>query len=205
MSRFLFVLVGKSGCDRDKLIDRVVEEGLAERLLSCTNREKRDYEVDGVHYRFFKEYQYDDDNLMFSHAFPNYLGEAIQYWLWRCDIPAGDTNLICKGDIDTVNVLRAHREFKVVPIYVHTRDDIILQRILNRTRRYSEHDYKGMCHKFLIDSKMYTTDALIDNDILYSVDNSFSTEQAIKTLMKIISKETGSKFVMAEQLCLNLD
>jgi hypothetical protein len=52
---------------------------------------------------------------------------------------------------------------------------------------------------------MYTTDALIDNDILYSVDNSFSTEQAIKTLMKIISKETGSKFVMAEQLCLNLD
>jgi guanylate kinase len=49
------VLSGPSGVGKTTIANRLIQEGICERNISCTTRPKREYEVDGYDYDFVTE------------------------------------------------------------------------------------------------------------------------------------------------------
>ncbi len=56
----IIVLHGPSGVGKDTVIDRLRERTGIHRATSCTSRPPRDDEVDGIHYHFLSEAQFEE-------------------------------------------------------------------------------------------------------------------------------------------------
>lgn len=145
----IIALFGPSGVGKDAIQNRIASsyEDM-HKIISCTTRPKRDYEVEGQDYFFLEPIQFAQKVLDGS------MLEATSFraWMYGTPIDALDKDKINIGvfNIAGIECLLEDSRLEVVPVYVEVSPKTRLMRALSREQNPDCHE---VCRRFLADEK----------------------------------------------------
>lgn len=145
----IIALFGPSGVGKDAIQNRIASsyEDM-HKIISCTTRPKRDYEVEGQDYFFLEPIQFAQKVLDGS------MLEATSFraWMYGTPIDALDKDKINIGvfNIAGIECLLEDSRLEVVPVYVEVSPKTRLMRALSREQNPDCHE---VCRRFLADEQ----------------------------------------------------
>ena len=145
----IIALFGPSGVGKDAIQNRIASsyEDM-HKIISCTTRPKRDYEIEGQDYFFLEPIQFAQKVLDGS------MLEATSFraWMYGTPIDALDKDKINIGvfNIAGIECLLEDSRLEVVPVYVEVSPKTRLMRALSREQNPDCHE---VCRRFLADEK----------------------------------------------------
>lgn len=145
----VIALFGKSGVGKDT-IQKYLINNMSDihKIIGCTTRPKRDYEIEGIDYNFLKLedflYELKEKNIIEYTEFRN--------WMYGTQLKAFDKDKINIGIFNPASIekILTDNRFDVLPIQIITSNKIRLLRSLNREENP---DCKEICRRFLSDEK----------------------------------------------------
>lgn len=184
----VLALFGPSGSGKDEVsrwIASHFSNNTLQRIVPCTTRPKREYEINGQDYYFLThdEFVRKDLNheMLEVAAFNNWLYGTLESTLSNEYINLGVFN------IEGIESLFYHSNIDVLPIFVYCEDKIRLQRALNREEHPNCHE---VCRRFLADEIDFQQKNIHFNYI--TINNSFSIES---TIFEFTNNETIQKWI----------
>lgn len=145
----IIALFGPSGVGKDAIQNRIASsyEDM-HKIISCTTRPKRDYEVEGQDYFFLEPIQFAQKVLDGS------MLEATSFraWMYGTPIDALDKDKINIGvfNIAGIECLLEDSRLEVIPVYVEVSPKTRLMRALSREQNPDCHE---VCRRFLADEQ----------------------------------------------------
>lgn len=145
----IIALFGPSGVGKDAIQNRIASsyEDM-HKIISCTTRPKRDYEVEGQDYFFLEPIQFAQKVLDGS------MLEATSFraWMYGTPIDTLDKDKINIGvfNIAGIECLLEDSRLEVIPIYVEVSPKTRLMRALSREQNPDCHE---VCRRFLADEQ----------------------------------------------------
>lgn len=145
----IIALFGPSGVGKDAIQNRITSsyEDM-HKIISCTTRPKRDYEVEGQDYFFLEPIQFAQKVLDGS------MLEATSFrtWMYGTPIDALDKDKINIGvfNIAGIECLIEDPRLEVIPVYVEVSAKTRLMRALQREENPDCHE---ICRRFLADEQ----------------------------------------------------
>ena len=159
-------LFGESGSGKDTIQNAIVSAcANMNKIISCTTRPKRDYEIDGKDYFFLDNFQFAQKVLDGS------MLEATSFraWMYGTPLDSLDKDKINIGvfNIAGIECLMEDPRLEIVPIYVEVSPKNRLMRALTREENPDCHE---ICRRFLADVQDF---AKLENDSFdyYGINN----------------------------------
>lgn len=144
----IIVLFGKSGAGKDTALKEICKDESFNKIITCTTRPKRDYEIDGVDYHFLTTSDF---------YLKKAKGDFIEHtcfndWFYGTDINNLREDKINIGvfNINAITQLFIHPYVEVELVYIKASDKTRLLRNLNRE---CEPNCYEICRRFLADKK----------------------------------------------------
>ena len=180
----LIILVGKSGSGKDYFFNYALKNYPLSPIILHTTRPMRKGEIDGKTYHFVTMDELnslEEKNLLIERRDYNTV-----HGIWSYATSSKENDIVNKNYI-TINTWDGVKKFKnyyepslIIPIYISVRDDILLERAINRERTTNQ-DYLELCRRFIADSKDFTENDLVTyNPII--IDNNESLLESSKSL-----------------------
>ena len=172
----IIALFGPSGVGKDAIQNRIASsyEDM-HKIISCTTRPKRDYEVEGQDYFFLEPIQFAQKVLDGS------MLEATSFraWMYGTPIDALDKDKINIGvfNIAGIECLLEDSRLEVVPVYVEVSPKTRLMRALSREQNPDCHE---VCRRFLADEQDFAKINAGDGFDYYVIHN--EEEMTLKTV-----------------------
>lgn len=153
----IIAIFGKSGAGKDTLLNAIFSKySLGKykinKIVSCTTRPARDFEVDGIHYHFlsikdFAEKLYNDEVL-----------ECAEFNDWYYGTLKKDLKDDCINigvfNIEGIFNLIENRELEVLPVYLEVDPEVRLSRCILREKNPN---FKEIFRRFMVDEKDFLT------------------------------------------------
>ena len=145
----IVVLFGKSGAGKDTTLKEICKDSDFNKIITCTTRPKRDYEVDGVDYNFLTIPQFSEKVLNGD------MIEATSFnddWFYGTDIHSLREDKINVGvfNISSIECMFGNPDLELELVYIIASDKTRLLRNLNREYDPNCHE---ICRRFLADEK----------------------------------------------------
>lgn len=188
----IFCLMGKSSSGKDTIFRKLLQqENLQLKpIILYTTRPIRKNEKQG------REYHFTNLKTIEEYAAKGKVIERREYhtvkgvWTY-CTIDDGQIDL-SKNTYLIITTLEAYQQLQhyygkdfVVPIYIHVKDGIRLERAMRRERRQIYPNYDELCRRFLADNKDFSLQNLKAADIqtFYHNENLSNCLKEIKALI----------------------
>ncbi len=160
MSKYkVIALFGYSCSGKDTIQKKMVSFPNTHKIISCTTREKRDYEQEGVDYYFVTHEQFAQKVMC---------GEILEATIFQNNAYGTPINGLIEdkiniGVFDSVGIesLIADARIEVIPVFIMADDKVRLLRALNRE---SIPNCEKICTRFLDEKKLFQ-----DLDFDYSI------------------------------------
>ena len=178
----IIALFGPSGVGKDAIQNRIASsyEDM-HKIISCTTRPKRDYEVEGQDYFFLEPIQFAQKVLDGS------MLEATSFraWMYGTPIDALDKDKINIGvfNIAGIECLLEDSRLEVIPVYVEVSPKTRLMRALSREQNPDCHE---VCRRFLADEQDFAKINARDGIDYYVIHN--EEEMTLETVSDWILK-----------------
>ena len=145
----IIALFGPSGAGKDTIQKAIVSNySNMNKIISCTTRPKRDYEVDGVDYFFLTPLEFAQKVLDGS------MLEATSFRAWMYGTPldglAKDKINIGVFNITGIECMLEDSRLEVIPVYVSVSAK---ERMIRALEREIDPDCHEICRRFLSDEK----------------------------------------------------
>ena len=175
----IYVLMGKSATGKDTIYKKIIEraELHLQEVVTYTTRPIRKNETEGVEYHFVDKEFFDkckEKNNIIEYRMYNTVHGTWYYFMvndGQIDLQS-EKKYIIIGTLESYEQIRRYYGKGVVkPIYIEIDDVERLIRALNREKEQSTPKYEEMCRRFLADSKDYSEENLLKNEITVRYDN----------------------------------
>ena len=175
----IYVLMGKSAAGKDTIYKKIIEraELHLQEVVTYTTRPIRKNETEGVEYHFVDKEFFDkckEKNNIIEYRMYNTVHGTWYYFMvndGQIDLQS-EKKYIIIGTLESYEQIRRYYGKEVVkPIYIEIDDGERLTRALNREKEQSTPKYEEMCRRFLADSKDYSEENLLKNEITVRYDN----------------------------------
>lgn len=175
----IYVLMGKSATGKDTIYKKIIEraELHLQEVVTYTTRPIRKNETEGVEYHFVDKEFFDkckEKNNIIEYRMYNTVHGTWYYFMvndGQIDLQS-EKKYIIIGTLESYEQIRRYYGKGVVkPIYIEIDDGERLTRALNREKEQSTPKYEEMCRRFLADSKDYSEENLLKNEITVRYDN----------------------------------
>jgi len=145
----IVALFGESGAGKDTTLKAVCENTDFNKIITCTTRPKRDYEINGVDYHFLTIPQFSEKVLNGDMIEATTFNED---WFYGTDIKTLKEDKINIGVFNpgSIECLFENPDLELYLVYVSASDKTRLLRNLNRE---NDPDCKEICRRFLADKK----------------------------------------------------
>lgn len=175
----IYVLMGKSATGKDTIYKKIIEraELHLQEVVTYTTRPIRKNETEGVEYHFVDKEFFDkckEKNNIIEYRMYNTVHGPWYYFM----VNDGQINLQSEKKYIIIGTLESYEQIRryygkgvVKPIYIEIDDGERLTRALNREKEQSTPKYEEMCRRFLADSKDYSEENLLKNEITVRYDN----------------------------------
>ena len=154
----IIAIMGKAGSGKDTLLNALMEEEIfkdACKIISCTTRPIREYEIDGVDYHFITTKEFTNQILS---------GEMIEAtvfntWCYGTSLKNLDLNKINIGvfNPEGIELLKERNDVDLTVIYVQANDKDRLLRQLNREENPDCHE---IVRRFSADEEDFDDDEI---------------------------------------------
>ena len=190
----IYVLKGKSATGKDTIYKKFLEKKKLHlhEVVTYTTRPIRENEIEGVEYHFVsKEYfgKCKQKNNIIEYRMYNTVHGQWYYFMvndGQIDLHSDKKYLII-GTLESYEQIRRYYGKEVViPIYIEIEDGERLTRALKREKEQSSPKYEEMCRRFLADSKDYSEENLLKNEITvryYNTDLNTCIEQIVSDMV----------------------
>ena len=175
----IYVLMGKSATGKDTIYKKIIEraELHLQEVVTYTTRPIRKNETEGVEYHFVDKEFFDkckEKNNIIEYRMYNTVHGTWYYFMvndGQIDLQS-EKKYIIIGTLESYEQIRRYYGKGVVkPIYIEIDDGERLTRALNREKEQSTPKYEEMCRRFLADSRDYSEENLLKNEITVRYDN----------------------------------
>ena len=175
----IYVLMGKSATGKDTIYKKILENDRLhlQEVVTYTTRPIRKNETEGVEYHFVDKEFFDkckEKNNIIEYRMYNTVHGTWYYFMvndGQIDLQS-EKKYIIIGTLESYEQIRRYYGKEVVkPIYIEIDDGERLTRALNREKEQSTPKYEEMCRRFLADSKDYSEENLLKNEITVRYDN----------------------------------
>lgn len=175
----IYVLMGKSATGKDTIYKKIIEraELHLQEVVTYTTRPIRKNETEGVEYHFVDKEFFDkckEKNNIIEYRMYNTVHGTWYYFMvndGQIDLQS-EKKYIIIGTLESYEQIRRYYGKEVVkPIYIEIDDGERLTRALKREKEQSTPKYEEMCRRFLADSKDYSEENLLKNEITVRYDN----------------------------------
>jgi len=145
----IVALFGESGAGKDTTLKAVCENTDFNKIITCTTRPKRDYEVDGIDYHFLTIPQFSEKVLNGDMIEATTFNED---WFYGTDIKTLKEDKINIGVFNpgSIECMFGNPDLELHLIYISASDKVRLLRNLNRE---ANPDCREICRRFLADKK----------------------------------------------------
>lgn len=175
----IYVLMGKSATGKDTIYKKILENERLhlQEVVTYTTRPIRENETEGVEYHFVDKEFFDrckEKNNIIEYRMYNTVHGPWYYFMvndGQIDLQS-EKKYIIIGTLESYEQIRRYYGKEVVkPIYIEIDDGERLTRALKREKEQSTPKYEEMCRRFLADSKDYSEENLLKNEITVRYDN----------------------------------
>lgn len=175
----IYVLMGKSATGKDTIYKKILENDRLhlQEVVTYTTRPIRENETEGVEYHFVDKEFFDrcrEKNNIIEYRMYNTVHGPWYYFMvndGQIDLQS-EKKYIIIGTLESYEQIRRYYGKEVVkPIYIEIDDGERLTRALKREKEQSTPKYEEMCRRFLADSRDYSEENLLKNDITVRYDN----------------------------------
>ena len=175
----IYVLMGKSATGKDTIYKKILENDRLhlQEVVTYTTRPIRENETEGVEYHFVDKEFFDrcrEKNNIIEYRMYNTVHGPWYYFMvndGQIDLQS-EKKYIIIGTLESYEQIRRYYGKGVVkPIYIEIDDGERLTRALKREKEQSTPKYEEMCRRFLADSKDYSEENLLKNEITVRYDN----------------------------------
>ena len=173
------VLFGKSGAGKDTALRAICDKNKNfNKIITCTTRPKRDYEVDGIDYHFLTIPQFSEKVLNGDMIEATVFNES---WFYGTDINTLVEDKINIGvfNLGSIECLLDNSDLEISLIHITASDKTRLIRNLNREHSPNCHE---ICRRFLADEKDF--EKLVEFPAMYEFDT--EKEEDYTGLIKLI-------------------
>ena len=187
----LIILVGESGSGKSTLEQKLVDMEIASKVISCTTRPRRDFEVQGFDYHFidrvaFRAY-YVNDSFLETTKYVMGGDKIVHYGMLKSDLSLGQGNKVC--------VLNPHGAEQAIEklgkenvIVVYIKRDL-KTRFIDSLKRCSSETFRetlsNAVKRLEVDDKDF---AGIENKVDYVVTNDGDIEDTVHDLVRVLLK-----------------
>ena len=175
----IYVLMGKSATGKDTIYKKILENERLhlQEVVTYTTRPIRENETEGVEYHFVDKEFFErckEKNNIIEYRMYNTVHGPWYYFMvndGQIDLQS-EKKYIIIGTLESYEQIRRYYGKEVVkPIYIEIDDGERLTRALKREKEQSTPKYEEMCRRFLADSKDYSEENLLKNEITVRYDN----------------------------------
>lgn len=186
----IYVLMGKSATGKDTIYKKILDSGKVylKEVVTYTTRPIRENEKEGIEYHFVSEEFFNkqkSENKVIEYRVYNTIHGPWYYFMVndsQINIDS-ETNYILIGTLESYEQIREYYGKEVViPIYIEIEDGERLTRALKREKEQTTPKYEELCRRFLADSKDYSEDNLLKNDIIVRYNNT-DLDACVKTII----------------------
>lgn len=149
----ILALFGKSGTGKDTIQDWMVSHlPNTNKIVSCTTRPKRDYEIDEIDYFFLTPETFAEkvlnESMLEATCFNN--------WFYGTSIDSLKADCVNIGvfNIQGIDILMKDSRLDILPVRIDVDDVIRLKRSLSREKNP---DCREICRRFLVDEEDFLT------------------------------------------------
>lgn len=185
MSKYVIIaIMGKAGSGKDTLLNALMEEEIfkdASKIISCTTRPIREYEIDGVDYHFITTKEFTEQILS------DQMIEATVFntWCYGTSVKNLDLNKINIGvfNPEGVELLKQRTDIDLTIIYVQANDKDRLLRQLNREENPDCHE---IVRRFFADEEDFDDDEIefISPNIFITNNNGTNIKDVSASIIK---------------------
>ena len=173
----IFVVIGPSCSGKDTILKMLNEYygGLLKPIVLYTTRPIRINEEDGVTYNFV------DNTILEKMEKENKIIERRDYntinGIWTYFTASENIDLENNSYL-TLNTLEGYKSLKkyygddlVIPIYIYVKDEVRLERAINREKKQDNPNYKELARRFLADCEDFSLKKVQEAGITHFYDN----------------------------------
>lgn len=173
----IVALFGKSGAGKDTIQNWIVScINNTHKIISCTTRPKRDYEINGKDYHFITPLDFKNSVMLETSKF--------REWWYGTHEESLETNKLNIGvfNIEGIINLLKYEQLDILPIYIHTDDK---SRLLRSLDREEDPDCSEICRRFLTDKKDFKNIPFNFETVYNSNDDfDYTTEQIVHIILE---------------------
>lgn len=166
----IFCFMGKSSSGKDTLYNSILHElNEVKPVIPYTTRPIRDGETDGVEYNFVTNEEFEQmkqENLVVESRSYNTVYGVWNYFTSIKNLDLENNNYMLINTLEGYNSLKKYfGENKVIPILIEVKDEIRLERALEREKKQKQPKLEEMCRRFLADQEDFSEDKIKASNI----------------------------------------
>lgn len=189
----LYILAGKSGSGKTTIESKIDELEFARKVISSTTRKPRSNEVDGIHYFFLTEEEFNEklkQGLFAEHSHYTTVEGFAQYGMQLKDIKLDEDNYICVVNPDgMVQIINNLGKENCVTILIERNDR---ERVCSTLMRDKSPDFgkvlEEACRRYKGDEIDFDG---VKDMVDYVIQNNSGIDVAVNRVLDIMELESG--------------
>ena len=159
---YLIVLVGKTGSGKTYVSNKLKKEYFIPKIITCTTRNIRPGEIDGVNYRFYSHKEFEsliNNNEMLEYV----IREDNYYGIRKKDLVVESTSTIVV-DLDGAKLIKSLLKDRCIVVEIQSKDHIRQFRCI-QDKRLDDWDNRYLNEIEHFNANFSLIEKIIDNDI----------------------------------------